>query len=79
MKNLRRALRMAFRYKWSIITSTLCAFLIAVLWGANIGGVLPIIEIVFKGNSLHTMIDERLDRSQSIIEQANETIAQANQ
>jgi ATP-binding cassette subfamily B protein/subfamily B ATP-binding cassette protein MsbA len=77
MKNLRRALGMAFRYKWSIITSTLCAFLIAILWGANIGGVLPIIEIVFKGNSLHTMVDERIERSEKAIQDARDTIKEA--
>ena len=77
MKNLRRALRMAFRYKWSLISSTICAFLIAVLWAANIGGVLPIIEIVFKGNSLHTMIDERIERSEKTIADAELAIQKA--
>ncbi len=79
MKNLRRALGMAFRYKWSIISSTICAFLIAILWGANIGGVLPIIEIVFKGNSLHTMIDERIERSENAIAEAHTAVNQARQ
>ena len=77
MKNLRRALRMAFRYKWSIICSSICAFLIAILWGANIGGILPIVEIVFKGNSLHTMVDERIERSQTVIADAQIEINQA--
>lgn len=63
MKNLRRAIAMSLRYKWSLITSIICAFLIALLWGANIGGVLPIIEIVFRGKSLHDMIDERIERA----------------
>ena len=77
MKNLRRALRMAFRYKWSIICSSICAFLIAILWGANIGGILPIVEIVFKGNSLHTMVDERIERSQTAIANARTEINEA--
>ncbi len=75
MNNLGRALGMALRYKWSILTSTLCALLIAVLWGANIGGVLPIIEIVFKGKSLHDMIDERLVDSRTAIDQSEARIA----
>ncbi len=77
MKNLRRALKMAFRYKWSIICSTVCAFLIAILWGANIGGVLPIVEVVFKGNSLHTMIDERIERSEAAIAKAEAAIVES--
>ncbi len=69
MKNLRRALGMALRYKWSIIASTLSAILVAVLWGANIGGVLPIIEIVFNGKSLHDMVDQRIaDANVEILE-----------
>ena len=74
MKNLRRALGMAFRYKWSIVSSTICAFLIALLWGANIGGVLPIIEIVFRGQSLHDMVDERIERSETAIAKAEGAI-----
>lgn len=60
MNNLRRALVMAFRYKWSIIASTIGAILVAILWGANIGGVLPLVEIVFNGKSLHDMVDQRI-------------------
>ncbi|MGI9518782.1 MAG: ABC transporter transmembrane domain-containing protein, partial [Pirellulaceae bacterium] len=74
MNNLGRALGMALRYKWSILTSSICALLIAVLWGANIGGVLPIIEIVFKGKSLHDMVDERLVDSQTRISEADAEI-----
>lgn len=76
MKNLRRALGMAFRYKWSIITSSICAILVAVLWGANIGGVLPLIEIVFNGKSLHDMVDQRIVDSGQAIEQSREKISE---
>ena len=74
MKNLRRALFMAFRYKWSIVTSTISAFLIAILWGVNIGGALPIIEIVFGGNSLHDVIDERIESSERAMLKSEEQI-----
>lgn len=67
MKNLRRALWMACRYKWSIITSTICAFLVAILWGANIGGILPLVEIVFNGKSVYDMVDQRIVDSESQI------------
>ena len=77
MKNLRRALGMAFRYKWSLVCSTICAFLVAILWGANIGGVLPIIEIVFKGNSLHTMVDESIERSEKTVADAKLAVKEA--
>ncbi len=74
MKNLRRALWMACRYKWSIITSTICAFLVAILWGANIGGILPLVEIVFNGKSLHDMVDQRIADSETQIARSNTEI-----
>ena len=35
MKNLRRALWMTLKYKWSLIGSFVCCLFVAVLWGAN--------------------------------------------
>ena len=65
---------MAFRYKWSIVTSTISAFLIAILWGVNIGGALPIIEIVFEGNSLHDVVDERIEGSHIAIQKSTNLV-----
>lgn len=70
MKHLGRALRMSFRYKWSIFCSTLCAFLVAILWGANIGGALPLIEIVFRGRSLQGVVEDRIETSRDSIKKA---------
>lgn len=52
MKNLLRAIRMSFSYKWSLIGAILCSLMVAVTWGANIGAVYPFVEIVFEGHSL---------------------------
>jgi ATP-binding cassette, subfamily B, bacterial MsbA len=79
MKNLGRALRMSFRYKWSIISSTLCAFLVAILWGANIGGALPLIEIVFRGRSMQGVVEDRIDTSRLSIEKAESKIRELEQ
>ncbi len=79
MKNLRRALRMAFRYKWSIVSSTISALLVALLWGANIGGVLPLVEIVFNGKSLHQMVEQRITDSEAEIRRTDLEIQSLNE
>ncbi|MFT5302912.1 MAG: subfamily B ATP-binding cassette protein MsbA, partial [Mariniblastus sp.] len=57
MKNLRRALRMTLRYRWSLVTSFTCSAMVAVLWSLNLGAVYPFIEVVIKGKSLHEWIE----------------------
>ena len=63
MRNLSRALRMSLRYRWSLAGGMLCSLLVAVLWGANIGVVLPFVEVIFKQQSLHDWIDSRVVQS----------------
>ena len=63
MKNLLRALRMAFKYRWSLIASFLCSIMVAILWGANLGAVYPFVEVIFnKKHSLHQWIDEKIEK-----------------
>ena len=69
MKNFSRVLRSAFRYRLTFVLSVLCALGVALLWGANIGVVYPFVEVVFKGESLQTWVDDE-------IEQARHTIAE---
>ena len=79
MKNMRRALGMALKYRWSLICSTICAVLVALLWGANIGGVLPVMEVVFKGQSLHQLVEGRIEDSQTAIQKHRDTITELQQ
>jgi ATP-binding cassette subfamily B protein/subfamily B ATP-binding cassette protein MsbA len=60
MKNLNRALRMALKFRWSLISSLICSFLVAILWGANLGAVYPFIEVVLHDKSLHDWVDENI-------------------
>lgn len=66
---------MALKYRWSLIGSILCSLLVAVMWGANIGAVYPLIEVVFNNNSVDEWIDQRIETSQGAIEQAESEIA----
>ena len=52
MKNFSRVLRIAARKRWSLAGIVLSSLVIAVLWGANIGTLYPLVEVVFKGESV---------------------------
>ena len=74
MKNLKRALRMALRYRWSFIGSIVCSCFVAIFWGANLGAVYPFIEVVLHNKSLHQWADERIEHSQTEIERLENEI-----
>ncbi|MCA9173965.1 MAG: ABC transporter ATP-binding protein [Planctomycetales bacterium] len=74
MKNLGRAIRLSFKYPWTIAGAVLFSFLIAVSWGGNLAAVGPIVQVLFDedgGKSLHKWVDEQ-------IAQATEKIASAD-
>lgn len=71
MNNLGRALRMAFKYRWSLFGSFICSILVALFWGANLGAVYPFVEVVLNdGKTIRQWADQR-------ISQANDDIADA--
>ena len=76
MKNLGRALRMALRYRISIVGSVICSAFVALLWGANLGAVYPFIEVVMRNQSLHEWADARISESQTMIVDAEKRIEQ---
>ncbi len=67
MQNFRRALRLALAYRWTLACALLTAVVVALLWGANIGGLYPIVQVVFRGQSLQKWIaDDIADANRSI-------------
>src|SRR6202790_2607101 len=67
MSNFRRALRRALRYRWTLVGSLLTAIVVALLWGANIGGLYPIVQVIFRGESLQKWIaDDIADATRQI-------------
>lgn len=65
MKNYFRAVRLVFKYKFTIITSIVCAVIIGLLWGMNIGTVYPFVEISFNGETVADWIVRRTDELES--------------
>jgi len=57
--------RMAIRYKFTFAASVFSALMVALLWGANIGPVYPIIEVVLKNKSMQEWIDEKIEENRA--------------
>lgn len=64
MVNFSRALRVALKQRWTFVGTVVFSFLVAVLWGANIGALYPVIQVAFQGRSLQSWLDEEIARSQ---------------
>jgi subfamily B ATP-binding cassette protein MsbA len=63
MKNFGRVLRLCLRYRFSILASIVCAIAVGALWGGNIGGALPVIQVVFSGGSLQQWVDREIQEA----------------
>ncbi|TWU39037.1 putative multidrug export ATP-binding/permease protein [Novipirellula aureliae] len=60
MKNFGRVLRLAARRRGSFVGIVLTSIVIAVLWGANIGTLYPIVEVVFAGDSIPKHVEKEI-------------------
>ena len=80
------ALRLVLRHRWTLFGTLASALLVALLWGANIGGMYPVIQVIFGGQSLQKWVDSaiaestariadfdaQIDRTQSLVAAAPE-------
>lgn len=67
MKNFGRVLRLSMRRPWSLAGIVLTSLLVAALWGANIGTLYPIVEVVFRNKSLPEYAANKLDQSRATL------------
>lgn len=63
MNNYARALRSTLEYPWTVAGTFVFSFLVAVVWGGNIGALYPVIQVAFQGRSLHAWLDDEIDES----------------
>jgi ATP-binding cassette subfamily B protein/subfamily B ATP-binding cassette protein MsbA len=78
MKNFGRTLRLVLRYPWTLAGSAICAIMVAMLWGGNIGGMYPIVEIIFGnggGQTLQAWIDGEIAKEETNLVAINTGIA----
>ena len=67
MKNFQRTIKMGFRYRWTVVGTLLTSVAVAIFWGANLGAVYPIVEVVLKNESLQDWAAKRIETSQLAI------------
>jgi ATP-binding cassette subfamily B protein/subfamily B ATP-binding cassette protein MsbA len=75
MGNFARVVRLALRYYWTVAASVVCAIIVAVLWGGNIGFLYPIVEVVGLQQSLGQWVDKSIVDARITI--ADESAAEA--
>ena len=64
MKSFSRILKLAIRRRGAMLGIFASSLVIAVLWGANIGTLYPMVEVVFKGDSLPGYVEMQLGETQ---------------
>lgn len=74
MPHFWKAIRVSLRYKWSIVGAILSSLTIAMLWGASITTIYPFVRIVFRGETVHTWIEEELTKAESNLAKVKEEI-----
>ena len=70
-----RVLRLTLSRYYALGGILLSSVMIAVLWGANIGTLFPMVEIVFKGDSVPDYLDRRIAETIVEIDDQNQSIA----
>lgn len=68
MHSFIKALRLTARHYYAITAIACTSAVIALLWGANIGTLYPMVEIVFKGDSIPEYVDQSILDNRSEIE-----------
>jgi subfamily B ATP-binding cassette protein MsbA len=63
MKNFLRVVRATLRRRFTFVAAVACSIGVAVLWGANLGLIKPVIEIVFADKAPHVWADERVEQT----------------
>ncbi|WP_145206967.1 ABC transporter ATP-binding protein [Planctomycetes bacterium TBK1r] len=71
-----RVLRLAFRRHWAIAGIAVSSLAIALLWSANISAVLPIVDVVFAGDTLSEYVQESIEKADQAAETYTAQIAQ---
>jgi ATP-binding cassette, subfamily B, bacterial MsbA len=65
MKDFLRVLRIAARQRLALASCVFTSLIIALLWGMNIGALYPLVEVVFKGDSLPSYFAEKIADSET--------------
>lgn len=76
MKDFLRVLRIASRQRLALVGCVFTSLVIALLWGMNIGALYPLVEVVFKGDSLPSYLEQRIATSEAKVAEKDQAIDQ---
>jgi ATP-binding cassette subfamily B protein/subfamily B ATP-binding cassette protein MsbA len=75
MRQLLRPLRLVWAQKKALAGVILCSQVAGLLWGASIGMAYPLIETIFRGESLHHWVEGQITTSEKTIRELEAQIA----
>jgi len=64
MRNFLRAVRLALKYRFTLLGIVCSSLMVGLLWGGSISTVYPFVEVVFRGDSMHEWVDDRIQQSE---------------
>src|SRR5688500_17812611 len=76
MNNFLRVVRITLQRRWTFVAAIACSIGVAVLWGANLGLIKPVIEIVCADKLPHAWADERVAAAQAKVRKSQAEIGQ---
>ncbi len=79
MNNFGRTIRLSMRHRWTLLGSFVCAVLVSLFWGANLGAVYPVVEVVLRGESLHEWVEAEIRDSAAAVTEITATIERLEQ
>ena len=75
MSNYMRAIGLCLRRPWTLAVALGCSLVVAGFWGANIGAVYPLMEVLFSGRSLPQAVEHDIALSTQTIAETGIQIA----
>ena len=79
MGNFGRVLRLALRYRFTLLASVLCARGAALLWGGDIGAIFPFLQVSFRGQSLQEAMADDIQQSEARATELGELLGRLEQ
>jgi len=75
IKPLLRALRLSLRYPYTVAATMVSTILIAALWGGNIGGLYPVLQVSMSGTSLQRWNAGEIEKARKALTTIEDEIA----
>ncbi len=75
MNHFAHILRQSLRYRWTLLAILSSSLLVAVFWGANLGTVYPLVNVVLQKQSIPDWLDGQIHESQATIKGLEKEVA----